>query len=278
MSTPESSPFSFENMSRQIRASAGNRGDKSPVIPECSRGLESRPLSLQKLREELAEGWSRMGRDGNPDNYDQVPDFDGDGRGSQGQNREPGQQITSHAQAFVRFGAEAGLSPEAAQRIGRGRAEGGGAEHAVYYDPDTRRVTKLTSPGTYGAQGADAGAYWQRLHLANRIFGDGFRFEGYVKLPGEPDARAIVSQPAVVGRDSTPEEVGGYLSSEGFFRIDEGTWMNPVTELTAWDVDTRGNALTDNQNRVHPIDFQIEPASELDRERWQKKYNPERGR
>ncbi len=33
------------------------------------------------------------------------------------------------------------------------------------------------------------------------------KFEGFVTLPGETEARAVISQPFVKGRDATPEEI-----------------------------------------------------------------------
>ena len=69
--------------------------------------------------------------------------------------------------------------------------EAGGGEHSVIFDKRTGRLFKLTKPGLYGAQAEDAGAYLQRLALANRVFGDDLRFEGMTWLPGEDDARAV---------------------------------------------------------------------------------------
>lgn len=80
-----------------------------------------------------------------------------------------------------------------------------GGEHIVYYNSESGRVYKLTKPGLYGAQAEDAGVYLQRWALANRVFSDDVRFEGFVTLPGESDARAVISQPFVEGRDATPE-------------------------------------------------------------------------
>jgi hypothetical protein len=139
--------------------------------------------------------------------------------------------------------------------------ERGGGEHVVRYDPQSGRWYKLTKPGLFGAQSEDAGAYLQRWALANRVFGDDVKFEGIVTLPGEHDARTIISQPDVAGRDSTTAEIERYLRERGFHQVDRMRWVHPVTGLAVWDAHTEGNAITMADGKVRPIDLQIEPAS-----------------
>lgn len=143
---------------------------------------------------------------------------------------------------------------------GGGGPIGGGGEHTVWLSSDGSRVIKATKPGLYGAQGEDAGAYLQRMALGNRVFGDDVRFEGFVRLPGEQNDRALISQPFRKGRDSTPEELAGLLQSKGFRQMEDGRWVNPVTGVAVWDVLTPGNAITAPDGTVHPIDLHLEPA------------------
>lgn len=47
---PTSSHPSFEEALAQVRASRGNMGDQSPVMPDSWKDQEARPVSLEKLR------------------------------------------------------------------------------------------------------------------------------------------------------------------------------------------------------------------------------------
>lgn len=108
-----------------------------------------------------------------------------------------------------------------------------GGEHIVYYISDACRVVKVTKPGFYGAQAEDPGAYLQRHALANRIFRDDVRFEGMVHLPDELEARAVISQPFIQGRDSTPEEQLDRLMEGGFRDAGEGRFVHRVIGVSA---------------------------------------------
>jgi hypothetical protein len=112
------------------------------------------------------------------------------GRAASRQRWKHGRQIASHAEIFA-LSARRGrlLRPEVFADI-----QAGGGEHSVIIDRGSGRVIKLTKPGLYGAQAEDAGAYLQRLALANRVFGDDLKFEGFVTLPGEQEARRLIRE------------------------------------------------------------------------------------
>ena len=187
----------------------------------------------------------------------------------QGQPWKHGRPIASHSR-LVAWAARAGRNVDPARfdaALSSGASHDGGGEHVVLYDRARGIVLKLTKPGLYGAQGTDAGAYLQRWALHNRAFGDDARFEGLVHLPGESEPRAVISQPWVNERDSTVPEQEDYLRGKGYRKQADGMWIHPATKLKVWDTVTPGNAKTDSDGKVQPIDLQIAPAegSELER-------------
>ena len=190
----------------------------------------------------------------------------------EGQPWKPGRPIASHSR-LVAWAARSGRNVDAARfdaALSRAASHDGGGEHVVLYFSRLGRVFKLTKPGLYGAQGTDAGAYLQRWALHNRTFGDDAKFEGLVHLPGESEPRAMVSQPWVNERDSTVPEQEDYLRGKGYRKQADGMWIHPATKLKVWDTITPGNAKTDSDGKVQPIDLQIAPAEGAELERAQK--------
>ena len=99
----------------------------------------------------------------------------------------------------------------------------------------------------------------QRWALHNQVFGDDVLIEGITSLENDSGARIIISQPAAVGRDATPEELSQYLTEKGFFEH-EGRWVHPVRGVAVWDTITPGNAIMTDAG-VKVIDLQIGPAT-----------------
>ncbi|MEZ0300137.1 MAG: hypothetical protein ACAI35_27090 [Candidatus Methylacidiphilales bacterium] len=169
-----------------------------------------------------------------------------------------GRPIASHSRLLA-WSAAADRAIDPAVFAKKERVAAGG-EHIVF-DIGNDRLLKLTKPGFYGAQAEDAGAYLQRMAMTNRVFGDNVMFEGYVTLPGEPEARAAISQPFVEGEAATMDQIRDFLHSKGFDDIGN-FWVQPATGVAVWDVSTPGNAIVRKSNgRVIPVDFTLQPAT-----------------
>jgi hypothetical protein len=136
----------------------------------------------------------------------------------------------------------------------------GGREHDVSFDPASGRVIKSTRLGHqlgYGhafhddTPGATPGEYLDRVHNANKLFGDDIRLEGVVPTAKGPSI--VTSQPFIRGRDATPQEIDSYMRDKGFEKLGEGAYHHAGQGLLIHDLHSR-NVKTDQAGIVHPID------------------------
>ncbi|WP_172683443.1 hypothetical protein, partial [Verrucomicrobium spinosum] len=193
-------------------------------------------------------------------------------RPNRSKRRKHGVELTRRAGILERALREATrLDPgpvvqrlEGAQKHSPTEAPFAGGEHIVIFDNVTQRAVKLTKPGVYGAQGQDFEAYVRRWAVANAALGDGVAFEGLVTLPGETEARAVISQPWVAGRDGTDREMADAFMGHGFVELEPGKWIHPIREITAWDTITPGNAITRADASTQFVDLQLDDASPAD--------------
>jgi hypothetical protein len=186
----------------------------------------------------------------------------GDVSAASQQRRKPGRGLASYA-GLLAWCREHGkiLDPSRFANLQSGVA---GGEHTVIRATvQPGRLYKLTKPGYFGAQAEDAGKYLQRWALANRVLDDEVRFEGMVTLPGETEARTVISQPEVEGRDATEAEQADYLHSKGFIE-DDGRWIHPVLGVAIWDTITPGNVIVRPDGSMQAVDLQIGPAKNDD--------------
>jgi hypothetical protein len=179
------------------------------------------------------------------------------GTGAQ-KRRKSGRSLASHA-GFLAWAERNGHRLDSSQIFAEAKLEDapGGGEHKILATPDGRFL-KFTKPGLYGANGEDAGAYLQRWALHNEVFNDDVQIEGIVTLPGEHDARIVISQPFRKGRDATPAEIADYLTEKGFTEH-EGRWVHPVRGVAVWDTITPGNVIM-TEHGARAVDLQIGPA------------------
>ena len=115
------------------------------------------------------------------------------------------------------------------------RVQGGGAEHAVFFDRDSQAYFKITrgfglTVGTNFHIGkrtqrylglpfvrqATAIDYLERLALFNELFGDNIQVVGVL---AEPEPAIVTTQPVIRGRDATPDEITTFMAALGFAEV-----------------------------------------------------------
>lgn len=129
----------------------------------------------------------------------------------------------------------------------------GGAEHEVLLDETAGRVIKLTMPPNFGARG-EALAYLENLLAYDVYLGFEWSFEGVVL---EPEGVGFLSsQPFVLGKEASPEQIDAYFSGQGFIKKREHTYFRSIDGITL--VDARpANILRDENGVIFPIDIHI---------------------
>ncbi len=129
----------------------------------------------------------------------------------------------------------------------------GGTEHDVTFDPDTNRVIKLTRPNQFGFY-QTPGDYLQNLHRCNQFFDDDCRFEGLTDFTD--GLQIVTSQPFVLGRKATDEEIANFFEDLMFER-DGSTFVHRLKRIRVTDVKGK-NVLIDGNGWVLPIDVHVE--------------------
>lgn len=131
-----------------------------------------------------------------------------------------------------------------------------GAEHNVFFDPETGRVIKLTQPGEFGASGG-LKEYVQRMVWANEFFEDEVLIEGWLKYPNEESPRLITSQPWYRVSAERPEptmaEIAAYMWRKGFLKAYDGVWIHADREVVVSDALPKNYVLAAG-GYVHAID------------------------
>ena len=117
------------------------------------------------------------------------------------------------------------------------RVTGGGAEHAVFFDPEAQAYVKITrrfglTTGTDFRIGkrtqkylavpfvrpATPLEYLERLVLFNEVFGDDIHVAGVI---AEPEPAIVTTQPVIRGRDASPAEIVSCMAALGFAPLDD---------------------------------------------------------
>jgi hypothetical protein len=164
-----------------------------------------------------------------------------------------------------------------------------GGEHAVYNAIEGPQLLfKVTHPGHAGLTvvthrnrrgefnsaigSATPVDYFERMIIANEVFGDGIRFEGII----EGDQSSIViSQPKVEGSMPEQPEITVHLRDRlGFDRVDTLIWYRPSDGLVIGDT-KRSNFIQTPDGQIVPIDIAACLASAEMAESWGYPLPPE---
>jgi hypothetical protein len=135
-------------------------------------------------------------------------------------------------------------------------APASGQEHGVWPAGDTGRVYKATWSNRFGLTIGGAASplqYFERLCLANRVFGDDIAFEGVAKVAGK--IRVVTSQRFIVGEVPEPQEVSALLEAMGFLSLElagQTAWYRPADNVLAFDAHTKNFVRT--VGGILPID------------------------
>ena len=138
------------------------------------------------------------------------------------------------------------------------RLAAAGQEHIVWPGEAIGRTFKATYPNQFGKTIGEATpqTYFERLGLANQIFGDDIRMEGLVNDGGK--LRVVTSQTTVKGSTASPEDVVQCLEQHGFHSLDvedQQLWHNPQVNVVAFDAHTSNFIKT--PEGVIPIDVNL---------------------
>jgi hypothetical protein len=141
-----------------------------------------------------------------------------------------------------------------------------GQEHQVWASPDGRRVFKATFPNRFGLSlsgQANPLEYFERLRLANEVFGDDIRFEGLVQRRDK--IQVLTSQPLIEGPHPSSQAVADHLEGMGFRQVDidrTPVWYRPEDNILLSDAHTRN--FVETPQGVVPIDVNLaQPEGEL---------------
>jgi hypothetical protein len=129
----------------------------------------------------------------------------------------------------------------------------GGAEHHVFGDPSNGRVVKVTRPPNFGARGLLTD-YLQNILWVNSLFQDDIRFEGV--LGGIEGPAIVISQPFIVGRSPTDQEIAQWFAQQGFEQDGYHKWRHRQTGAIIADTHP-GNFIVTEDEVMVPIDLQI---------------------
>ena len=164
-----------------------------------------------------------------------------------------------------------------------------GGEHVIYRScegenlffkvthPGLAGLTVVTHPNRHGEFNSAIGSatpveYFERMIIANEMFGDAIRFEGII----EGDQSSIViSQPKVEGVMPEQSEITIHLRDRlGFDRVDTLIWYRPSDGLVIADT-KRSNFIETPDGQIVPIDIAACFASSEMAESWGYSLPPE---
>jgi hypothetical protein len=151
--------------------------------------------------------------------------------------------------------------------LGRLSAVSSGAEHEVFFDPDTQLAIKVTRPGAFGHSVVGPGLsalpseYLTRWALHNQLFGESVRFLGALK--NEAGFQLVISQVWIASRLDCPtaseQEIESYFEYLGFQKmphLEVPVFFNPALDLVVLDAQPH-NVLKDDAGNLVPIDVVI---------------------
>lgn len=164
------------------------------------------------------------------------------------------------------------------------RVQGGGAEHAVFFDRDSQAYFKITRGfgltvgtnfhigkrtqrylGVPFVRQATPLEYLERLALFNGLFGDEIRVAGVL---AEPESAIVTTQPVIRGRDATPGEISAFMGTLGFAAVpgvvagrrDSASFFRAADSAAAFDA--HGENVITGAAGVAPIDLFVVRADE----------------
>jgi hypothetical protein len=88
-------------------------------------------------------------------------------------------------------------------------------------------------------------------------FDDDFRLEGVLEGDGE-FPQVVISQPFVMGRPSTPEEIAAYHDSKGFLKTRDGSWYNATTRIRVTDAVPNNLRTFERDQLVHVVSIDVQ--------------------
>lgn len=132
-----------------------------------------------------------------------------------------------------------------------------GAEHAVFMNPASKHVLKVTNPGELGAEDRGLSGYLKRLSWHNELLGDNTTVEGWVKMPGEMAPRLVTTQPLRVPDPQRPEptqkEIDVFMRVHGFLRAYDGAYIHESRDIAASDAVPK-NFVREKSGAIHAVD------------------------
>jgi len=214
---------------------------------ELLAGLNAGTVKLCKPEDHLALQWGKALQDSRTSTKDS-------------------QTGSPHGSAMVRdFG---GISVISEQKLIQGIAslrQKKGAEHAVYIDPSSKHVTKVTNPGELGAEERGLSGYLQRLAWHNELLGDNVTVEGWVLMPGETAERLATTQPLRVPDPQRPEptqkEIDVFMRAHNFLRAYDGAYIHESRDIAASDAVPK-NFVREKSGAIHAVDVVLLQPSE----------------
>jgi hypothetical protein len=134
-----------------------------------------------------------------------------------------------------------------------------GTEHGVFFDASTQRVVKVTIESKdlmpFG-HFYNVALYLEDKHNMNVLFGDDVRFEGIVDRGGDPGI--VISQPVVIGRRATLEEIADDLTVRDFsFELGSTSSNHKELEGLALEDIAEKNVYVDHEGRLNYIDVHV---------------------
>ena len=128
----------------------------------------------------------------------------------------------------------------------------GGFEHDVFVHETAGRALKLTQPPNFGGRG-DAVVYLENMLACDSMFGLDWKFEGVIET--KKGVRLLSSQPFIVGRNATADEIAAYFEPFGFSRSGTNRFVSAAGIIIA---DARpANVFMDSRGCIFPIDVHI---------------------
>lgn len=164
------------------------------------------------------------------------------------------------------------------------RVTGGGAEHAVFFDPELQAYVKITrgfglTAGTDFRIGkrtqkylavpfvrqATPLEYLERLVLFNELFGDDIRVAGVI---GGSEPAIVTTQPVIRGRDASSAEIVSFMAGLGFApldnvvvgRRDSASFFRAADGVAVFDA--HGENVLAGETGIAPIDLFVIRAGE----------------
>lgn len=142
-----------------------------------------------------------------------------------------------------------------------------GAEHEVFFDPDSQLAIKVTRPGAFGHTVVGPGLsalpseYLTRWVLHNQLFGESVRLLG--ALQNDSGFQLVISQVWIASRLDYPtaseQEIESYFEELGFQKVSHlevPAFFNAELDLVILDAQPH-NVLKDDAGNLVPIDVVI---------------------